>query len=273
MAVLVKCDPFDEAREAVTLSEWTYEDATAFVGDEAFIWTSEKNGGRGLAMRGLVKSVAFDGPNTKLTIDLIDRSPTRALTLLDLKPLRDDWTAEFHHLPRKLYRNSLNKVVDLSPEEADLLRRYFDSVAADIAELAADKKRSATTRRALIDARLGQGDFRNRLRVVWEDRCAVTGCAVKEILRASHIKPWRDSTDNERLDANNGLLLVAQVDALFDAGLISFDDEGILLISPRLPAAEHRHLPMERRLLARPNAAQRAFLEYHRKLLGPHSST
>jgi putative restriction endonuclease len=56
-------------------------------------------------------------------------------------------------------------------------------------------------------------------------------------LRASHIKPWRVSTDNEKLDGNNGLLLAPHIDHLFDQGYISFTDEGELLVSPACPIA------------------------------------
>jgi HNH endonuclease len=79
-----------------------------------------------------------------------------------------------------------------------------------------------TTREALIDARRGQGKFRVEVGVRWNNICAVTGCGIVEVLRASHIKPWRDSTNRERLDPENGLLLAAHVDALFDKDLITF---------------------------------------------------
>ncbi|HET9245398.1 MAG TPA: HNH endonuclease signature motif containing protein, partial [Xanthobacteraceae bacterium] len=57
---------------------------------------------------------------------------------------------------------------------------------------------------------------------------------VEAALRASHIKPWRESSDRERLDPANGLLLTANLDALFNDGLIAFDDEGQMLVSAQL---------------------------------------
>jgi predicted restriction endonuclease len=51
-------------------------------------------------------------------------------------------------------------------------------------------------------------------------------------LIASHIKPWRSANNQERIDGSNGLLLAPHVDLLFDRGLISFTDEGSLLVSP-----------------------------------------
>jgi predicted restriction endonuclease len=67
----------------------------------------------------------------------------------------------------------------------------------------------ATTKKSLVDARVGQGDFRLNVRQLWDNRCAVTGSSTEAAIRASHIKPWRDSTDAERLDAKNGLPLIA----------------------------------------------------------------
>jgi predicted restriction endonuclease len=64
--------------------------------------------------------------------------------------------------------------------------------------------------------------------------CAVVGCTASSVLRASHIKPWSKSSDQERLDAANGLLLTANLDALFNDGLITFEADGNMLVSDRL---------------------------------------
>ena len=64
-----------------------------------------------------------------------------------------------------------------------------------------------TTRDAVVKSRLGQGVFRAKLVEIW-DGCSVTGCKTIEVLRASHIKPWRSSSNSERLDPYNGLLLL-----------------------------------------------------------------
>jgi predicted restriction endonuclease len=69
----------------------------------------------------------------------------------------------------------------------------------------------------------------------WEKSCAVTGVTNPTLLRASHIIPWaKCETDEERLNVHNGLLLVATLDAAFDAGLITFDGDGGILISGNL---------------------------------------
>lgn len=82
--------------------------------------------------------------------------------------------------------------------------------------------------------RLGQSKFRQALMDRWDRRCAVTGLPLPELLRASHIKPWRYSSPRERLDPDNGLLLAVHLDGLFDRGLISFDDRGAVIRSPML---------------------------------------
>jgi len=85
----------------------------------------------------------------------------------------------------------------------------------------------------LVLARRGQGYFKMQLRR-HEVRCRITGVSEIRHLRASHIKPWRKSTDFEKLDGNNGFLLSPHVDHLFDRGFISFEDSGELLISDSL---------------------------------------
>lgn len=96
---------------------------------------------------------------------------------------------------------------------------------------------SETEKAQLIKARVGQGAFRDALMAQWNSQCCVTNCAIKPVLRASHIKPWRVSTNAERLDPFNGLLLTANIDILFDRGLISFSDDGNLLRSRTLDLA------------------------------------
>jgi hypothetical protein len=67
--------------------------------------------------------------------------------------------------------------------------------------------KNKTTRERLIDARLGQGRFRVGVASRWNGRCAVTGCAIPAVIRASHIKPWSECTDRERLNPANGIFL------------------------------------------------------------------
>src|SRR5262249_33101940 len=108
----------------------------------------------------------------------------------------------------------------------------------DLNDIKMEENLDPTTKKTLVDARLGQGQFRTKVLQSWENRCSVTGSMIHAAIRASHIKPWRESSNAERLDPDNGLPLIASLDALFDAGLISFDSSGKLIASSKVSATE-----------------------------------
>lgn len=87
-----------------------------------------------------------------------------------------------------------------------------------------------TQRMALLLSRIGQGEFRRQV-IGLRGCCHVSGVSDHRFLRASHIKPWRESSNLERLDPHNGLLLTPTFDHLFDRFLISFTDEGRMIVS------------------------------------------
>jgi len=93
--------------------------------------------------------------------------------------------------------------------------------------------------------RIGQDLFRAALLDYWESRCPLTGINDPALLRASHIVPWSDCNDEQRLDVHNGLLLSALWDAAFDQGLVSFADDGKLLTGPKLSEAARRALDVD----------------------------
>lgn len=122
---------------------------------------------------------------------------------------------------------------------------------------------SATEKQRLISARLGQGKFRSDVLGLWQGACAVTRSTTLAVIRASHCKPWRSCTNEERLDPANGLPLVATLDALFDAGLITFTDNGELAASPRLQDETLRVDGL--RLTRALTTGEKIFLDYHRR--------
>lgn len=151
------------------------------------------------------------------------------------------------------------------------LKFRFGSAEADLQtdlRILDQEVETATTKDALVQARLGQGAFRRDLLSMWEGGCALTGCTIAEILRASHIRPWRESTNRQRLDPNNGLLLEATLDALFDRGLISFSDEGTILVRDSISAADRQRLGLDGRLRKPLNADQKRYLRMHREYFG-----
>jgi putative restriction endonuclease len=126
-----------------------------------------------------------------------------------------------------------------------------------------------TTREALIKARVGQGLFRQNLAKI-EHRCRITGVTYPPHLFASHIKPWRESTNEERLNGENGLLLTPSIDHLFDRGFISFEDSGELLISDVAHKESVRRMGIDTQHVVRVgrfSEGQRFFLAHHRSAL------
>jgi hypothetical protein len=123
---------------------------------------------------------------------------------------------------------------------------------------------SQTTREAIIQSRIGQGKFRADLLDYWKG-CSVSGCRQFEILKASHIKPWSKSTNKERLNPFNGLILIPNLDVCFDSGLISFKNNGDILISDELLQDEMTNLSIRPDMkLQKVEREHQKYLEYHR---------
>ena len=139
----------------------------------------------------------------------------------------------------------------------------YDEPILDLIDIyqSSDKETDKIT---LIAARLGQGQFRVEVGKRWSNRCAVTGCAIPSVLRASHIKPWSKSSNRDRLNPANGLLLAAYIDALFDCGFVSFADDGTMLVSAQI-ADELKQFNLPNKLQRESTNAERQFLAYHRR--------
>lgn len=130
------------------------------------------------------------------------------------------------------------------------------------------QKSKKTTQVSLIAARRGQGQFRQDLLDKWNYACSVTGFSLQELLRASHILPWKKADDDQRLDCENGLLLTANLDALFDKALISFDDDGRIVISENISSENIDRLGLnDLKMREKPSKKMKTYLKYHRALL------
>jgi putative restriction endonuclease len=151
-------------------------------------------------------------------------------------------------------------VKPVSADDLDFWERKLEQ------ELINDSSVQETQRLAIIRARNGQGLFKDRVSKI-ESRCRITGVENPVHLVASHCKPWRDSTNDERLNGENGLLLTPSIDHLFDRGFIGFEDNGKLIISP---VAHHPSLQRMGIDTARVvnvggfTSGQRQFLDFHR---------
>lgn len=145
-----------------------------------------------------------------------------------------------------------------------LLRKWED---IEIQRLEENSDMDTTTRDAIVIARVGQGKFRNNVARL-EAFCRVTGVDNQAHLTASHIKPWRDSSNEERIVGANGLFLTPNIDHLFDRGFISFENSGDLIVSDiaddislgKMGVPPHKALK-----LPQFNVDQKYFLEYHRE--------
>lgn len=167
----------------------------------------------------------------------------------------------------------LADVFDVPPGEAHAcgMDALKDTLTAMAEALAAPRQPRPTTweteAEATVKQRRHQQLYRDRLLALWDNCCAVTGCALPELLVASHAKPWAASTPSERLDPYNGFPLEARFDRLFDQGLITFMDDGQAILSPRLTPelCQQLHLSPALHLRFRPDPRHLPYLRYHRE--------
>lgn len=124
-----------------------------------------------------------------------------------------------------------------------------------------------TERTREVRQRIGQDVYRDALMDLWQGRCALSGEELPpSLLRASHAKPWKCATDEERLDPFNGLLLAVHFDALFDRGWIAFGDEGELLVKDQLLSSARQIMSLKEGMRLRMLLpGHRRYLRYHRK--------
>jgi hypothetical protein len=163
------------------------------------------------------------------------------------------------HGPMQLYE-ALRVLHSLQTHPASTLSARVEARLADIPE---------TERTREVRQRIGQDVFREALMDLWQGRCAVTGIPFPpELLRASHAKPWAKATDAERLDPFNGLLLAIHLDAMFDTGLIGFDEQGCLIASPQLDPVVKLHFDIRDGSQLRNMApGHMPYLAWHRKFV------
>jgi putative restriction endonuclease len=155
---------------------------------------------------------------------------------------------------------SADAVMPVSADDLDSWERKLEQGVADDAAI------PETDRLAIIRARKGQGLFKERVGQI-EARCRITGVENPAHLVASHCKPWRDSTNEERLNGENGLLLTPSIDHLFDRGFIGFEDNGKLIISPVAHRASLERMGIDVTSTVNVggfSSGQRQFLDFHR---------
>jgi putative restriction endonuclease len=137
-------------------------------------------------------------------------------------------------------------------------------VNLEISKIETNVSLTITEKNSLILSRVGQGKFRKQLIGYWKG-CSVSTYHRLDVLVASHIKPWKDADNFERIDVYNGLLLLPNYDKLFDRGYISFDKNGKILVSKIVSDYELNLIGINKNeKLIKIEDAHRKYLEYHR---------
>ena len=157
---------------------------------------------------------------------------------------------------QNMYNSAFNRYIEFLEEyqeESELI--------SDIEKIIDIKIPISTEKHNLVKCRIGQGTFREKLIHLWNG-CSVTRFKNIEILIASHIKPWGKSSNEERLDVFNGLLLTPNLDKLFDKGYISFQDNGKILISESLKHFELLGITTDMKVSIKDE--HKKYLDYHR---------
>lgn len=137
-----------------------------------------------------------------------------------------------------------------------------EELEQDVSDIIENESISNTEKLTFISARVGQGKYRHNLIGYWE-RCSLTGFSDVRFLIASHIKPWNKADNRERLDTYNGLLLLPNIDKVFDLGFITFSDEGRIIVSDHLEEAEMLGIRRDMRLDL--ENAHLGYMRYHRE--------
>jgi hypothetical protein len=202
------------------------------------------------AIKGVIPPDHGATPNSKF-----EQFSSRKKQYSNGKPVYEGWRFQFKDA------DAVHKFLDVCEEFASKGLAVAAEKALNFEQVAT----KSTSRQATVAARVGQDKFREKVIKYWKT-CAVTSCNVTSILKSSHVKPWAVSDPLERLDAFNGLLLIPNLDSLFDAGFISFTDEGAILISPALSADACQSLGVTSNMrLRKVNTAHLPYLRHHRE--------
>ncbi|MBO6825357.1 MAG: HNH endonuclease [Sneathiella sp.] len=197
--------------------------------------------------------------------------------LLEISPLLPEKYSPIRHdgNGNQVYLCSISEelgrtLIDLIGSEAKAVLSHSNNsvfssqnVEKALKQIQDDDALSETEKSSLVKSRVGQGLFRKRVAKI-ETECRVTHVSTIEHLIASHIKPWAVSSNDERLDGNNGLLLSPHIDHLFDKGFISFEDTGRLIVSSELAENLQKAWGVRQSKMHEFNDIQKKYLAFHR---------
>ena len=178
---------------------------------------------------------------------------------LDFEKVKNGYSVKFQDLENeKIFEKAVVYTFD------SFLDLQYVNIEKDIKEIEEDSNISATEKDRLIKSRLGQGLFRDKLIELAGGRCSITNCNKSSLLIASHIKPWSQSSNRERLDEYNGLLLMPNYDALFDKGYITFSPEGNIIVSNYLSKEDKAIFRISEDIKIELHENSQKYMEFHR---------
>lgn len=176
------------------------------------------------------------------------------ITLKEEIDQRDIYTKEKDISNIKSALNKYHKFIKSMPSNSTIMDDISNILTNELSLL---KKQE-------IEIRIGQGHYRKKLLNFW-GMCSLTKYSKTDFLIASHIKPWKDSSNFEKIDLYNGLLLKPNIDKLFDYGYISFDDEGTLIISSLINNTDMKNMGISNNMkLFKIYEEHKPYLAYHR---------
>ena len=206
-----------------------------------------------------------------ISIGLIDKE-LYSMSLIEYeialeKIIRNEFFINKNTTGNQMYSNGLKQYRSyLVFEEFNLDKDQYTEFIES--EIQFNEKYTETEKKALVNARIGQGVFRQRLLETY-GKCLITGVDDERFLIASHIKPWSVSDNHERLSVYNGLLLTPNFDKLFDAGFITFKNDGTLIVSDNISSENIKRLdiPYNQKFKLCDSAEFKHNMEYHRDVL------
>lgn len=159
----------------------------------------------------------------------------------------------------KMSKNRKNQTITLS--RIDSISNEYDEINLELNNID-DKYKESVSK-----LRIGQGKYRDGLISKHGCKCMMCDIKLKELLIASHIKEFSISTKSESIDLNNGLLLCANHDKLFDRHLISFDNKGKIMISDKIKLTDYEELKINENICINMDEKIDKYMAYHRKLI------
>ncbi|WP_051890210.1 HNH endonuclease [Chryseobacterium vrystaatense] len=191
-------------------------------------------------------------------IDLYEIRNLKDLLLLKDEYFSNDEFFQKNKRGNRMYSRSWDLYIEFFVTNEEKL----DDTLDQINQIKNDNTLSNLEKESIILSRIGQGKFREELIELWKG-CAISKFDDSKFLIASHIKPWKKSTNQEKIDKYNGLLLLPTYDKLFDLGFISFDDSGKIIISKLLNNFDK--LNIDNDIIIDITNNNKKYLKYHRE--------